>query len=52
MSDEDVQDRLNELEEDIESLEARVNRMGESYVGVDKLREKVDALESLVSSEL
>jgi uncharacterized protein involved in exopolysaccharide biosynthesis len=48
MGDGELRARVDELEDAVDELESRVDTIGADYVGVDKLREEVEALRTLV----
>lgn len=42
--DQFTEEKLNTLNDRLDTLESRVNSIGESYVAVDKLREDLEAV--------
>lgn len=47
-TDEDLEERVTQLEDDIDSLESRVETIGERYVGLDRIEERLDSLQGIV----
>jgi archaellum component FlaC len=45
----DLQERFDDLEAEVERLEDRIDTIGQDYVAVDQLREQVERLQRLVS---